>query len=93
MFFKKYFYFFQITLLQSVIFFLFSAFLISILAQTAFLSTPTEYWETRGAAIQEGPVGYTHSGHTYITYSAIASWIPDDYSVGLLTFNGIYLFF
>ncbi|QEE23655.1 family 43 glycosylhydrolase [Rhodanobacter glycinis] len=49
------------------------------------LSTPTEPWETRGKPIQEGPVGYTRNGRTYITYSASASWIPDDYAVGLLT--------
>ena len=49
------------------------------------LSTPTRPWEVRGEPIQEGPVGYTRAGRTYITYSAGASWIADDYSVGLLT--------
>ena len=52
---------------------------------TVRLSAPTEPWEVRGDPIQEGPVGYTRAGRTYITYSAGASWIPDDYSVGLLT--------
>lgn len=51
---------------------------------TVALSTPTRSWETRGKPIQEGPVGYTRAGHTYITYSGSASWIPDDYAVGLL---------
>jgi len=52
---------------------------------TVRLSAPTEQWELRGKPIQEGPVGYTRDGRTYITYSAGASWIPDDYAVGLLT--------
>jgi GH43 family beta-xylosidase len=52
---------------------------------TVFLSTPTEAWETRDKPIQEGPVGYTREGRTYITYSGSASWIPNDYAVGLLT--------
>jgi len=52
---------------------------------TVFLSTPTASWETRTAAIQEGPVGYTYAGQTYITYSASASWVPNDYAVGLLS--------
>lgn len=52
---------------------------------TVFLSAPTEPWEKRGKPIQEGPVGYTRSGRTYITYSASASWISNDYAVGLLT--------
>jgi GH43 family beta-xylosidase len=50
-----------------------------------FLSTPTEAWETRDKPIQEGPVGYTRNGRTYITYSGSASWIADDYAVGLLS--------
>jgi len=49
------------------------------------ISTPTRPWETRGKPIQEGPVGYTRAGRTYITYSGSASWIPDDYAVGLLS--------
>ena len=52
---------------------------------TVYLSTPTQYWETRDAAIQEGPVGYTRNGITYITYSGSASWVANDYAVGLLT--------
>nr|WP_239536146.1 glycoside hydrolase family 43 protein [Dyella kyungheensis] len=52
---------------------------------TVFLSTPTEAWETRDKPIQEGPVGYAREGRTYITYSGSASWIPNDYAVGLLT--------
>ncbi|MEP7187008.1 MAG: glycoside hydrolase family 43 protein [Rhodanobacter sp.] len=53
--------------------------------QTVAISTPTEAWEIRGKPIQEGPVGYTRHGHTYITYSASASWIPNNYAVGMLT--------
>lgn len=52
---------------------------------TAQISTPVEPWETRTAAIQEGPVGFTRQGRTYITYSASASWTTNDYAVGLLT--------
>jgi GH43 family beta-xylosidase len=52
---------------------------------TVRLSAPTRPWELRGKPIQEGPVGYTRDGRTYITYSASAAWIPDDYAVGLLT--------
>lgn len=54
---------------------------------TVFLSTPAESWETRGKPIQEGPVGYTRNGRTYITYSGSASWIANDYAVGLLTLD------
>lgn len=60
---------------------------IKISSATVFLSYPDQYWETRTAAIQEGPVGYTRNGHTYITYSGSASWTTD-YTVGLLTYNG-----
>ncbi|HEY4143519.1 glycoside hydrolase family 43 protein [Pinirhizobacter sp.] len=52
---------------------------------TVLLSTPTEPWETRDKPIQEGPVGYARNGRTYITYSGSASWIPNDYAVGLLS--------
>lgn len=48
------------------------------------ISTPAESWECRGAPIQEGPVGYTRNGITYITYSASSSWLAEDYAVGLL---------
>jgi len=56
-----------------------------VMGPTVRLSAPTEPWEMRGEPIQEGPVGYARDGHTYITYSAGASWVADDYSVGLLT--------
>ncbi len=49
------------------------------------ISTPLESWEIKGAAIQEGPVGYTRNNKTFITYSASSSWLADTYSVGLLT--------
>lgn len=52
-----------------------------------FLSAPTEAWETRDKPIQEGPVGYTRGGRTFITYSGSASWIPNDYAVGLLSLS------
>jgi GH43 family beta-xylosidase len=52
---------------------------------TVQISSPTEPWEVRGASIEEGPVGYVHDGHNYITYSGSASWTANDYSVGLLT--------
>jgi GH43 family beta-xylosidase len=48
------------------------------------ISTPTEPWETRTAAIQEGPAGFTRQGAAYITYSGSASWTANDYAVGLL---------
>jgi len=48
------------------------------------ISTPAESWETRGRPIQEGPVGYVRNGITYMTYSASASWIANDYAVGIL---------
>ncbi|MHB8733713.1 MAG: glycoside hydrolase family 43 protein, partial [Terriglobales bacterium] len=54
-------------------------------SNTVQISTPSQPWELRTAPIQEGPVGYTHNGRTYITYSASASWTDDDYAVGLLT--------
>ncbi len=54
------------------------------LGATVYLSTPTEYWETRGEPIQEGPVGYTYANRTYITYSGSASWISDDYSGNII---------
>ena len=57
---------------------------LSIQEPAVYISAPTEAWETRDAAIQEGPVGYTRAGHTYITYSASASFIAKDYAVGVL---------
>lgn len=52
------------------------------------ISEPTEPWESRGRAIQEGPVGYVRNGRTFITYSGGSSWIPNDYAVGLLSNSG-----
>jgi GH43 family beta-xylosidase len=49
------------------------------------LSSPNRPWELRGDPIEEGPVGYTRGGHTYITYSASASFIANDYAVGVLS--------
>ena len=54
-------------------------------SNTVQISTPTRAWELRTAPIQEGPVGFTHNGRTYITYSASASWTDNDYAVGLLS--------
>ena len=48
------------------------------------ISNPIEAWETRDAAIQEGPIGYSRAGSNFVTYSASASWIPNDYAVGIL---------
>jgi GH43 family beta-xylosidase len=57
-------------------------------ASTAvYLSTPDQSWEERGKPIQEGPVGYSRAGRTYITYSGSASFIADDYAVGLLSLD------
>ena len=58
---------------------------VTVAGPTVYLSTPDQTWETRGKPIQEGPVGYAREGRTYITYSGSASWIPNDYAVGLLT--------
>jgi GH43 family beta-xylosidase len=55
---------------------------------TVRISTPTESWETRTAAVEEGPIGFVHNGVTYITFSGSASWTPNDYSVGVLTNSG-----
>lgn len=53
-------------------------------SSTVRISSPTEAWETRGGAIQEGPVGFLHDGAAYLTYSANASWTTSDYAVGVL---------
>jgi GH43 family beta-xylosidase len=58
---------------------------VTVAGETVYLSTPDQPWEMRDKPIQEGPVGYTRHGRTYITYSGSASWIPNDYAVGLLT--------
>jgi GH43 family beta-xylosidase len=55
---------------------------------TAQISSPTEPWEKRTGAIQEGPVGFVHDGNTYLSYSASASWTPNDYTVGILLNTG-----
>jgi GH43 family beta-xylosidase len=51
---------------------------------TSQISTPTEAWEKRTGLVEEGPVGFVHNGNTYITFSASASWTPNDYNVGVL---------
>jgi len=57
---------------------------LTVSGSTVYLSTPNQYWETRDAAIEEGPVGYTRNGYTYITFSGSASWIANDYAAGIL---------
>ena len=52
---------------------------------TVYISTPDRYWETRTQPVEEGPVGYTRNGNTYITFSSSASWVAADYAVGVLT--------
>jgi GH43 family beta-xylosidase len=51
---------------------------------TSQIASPTQAWETRGGPIEEGPIGFVHDGKTYLTYSASASWTPNDYTVGAL---------
>jgi GH43 family beta-xylosidase len=51
---------------------------------TSLIASPTEAWETRGGPIEEGPIGFVRNGNTYLTYSASASWTPNDYTVGVL---------
>jgi GH43 family beta-xylosidase len=53
-------------------------------SSTVRISSPTEAWETRTGAIQEGPIGFVRNGNTYVTYSASASWTTSDYAVGVL---------
>jgi len=48
------------------------------------IAEPTEPWEMRTAPVEEGPVGYTRHGVTYITYSGSVAYTTD-YTVGLLT--------
>lgn len=50
------------------------------------ISAPTRSWETHGFGVNEGPVGFTHNGKTFITYSASFCGTPN-YAVGLLTNN------
>src|ERR1700730_8827355 len=52
---------------------------------TALISQPTLTWETRhNDPTQEGQVGFTRNGNTYITYSASPYYVWDSYCVGLL---------
>lgn len=51
---------------------------------TSQISVPTESWEKRTGLIEEGPIGFVHNGNTYVTFSASASWTPNDYTVGVL---------
>lgn len=55
---------------------------------TSEISSPTEPWERRTGLIEEGPIGFVHNGDTYLTFSASASWTPNDYSVGVLVSTG-----
>ncbi len=48
------------------------------------ISSPLYPWETSVAPINEGPVTLKHGGHTWIVYSANASW-TNSYCLGLLT--------
>jgi len=48
------------------------------------LSTPTWDWETRGAAINEGPMVIQRDGKTFVVYAGSASW-TNSYDLGLLT--------
>ncbi len=56
-------------------------------AKASVISSPTYAWETRVAPINEGPVVLQHDGHTFLTYSADASW-TNQYCLGLLTLVG-----
>ncbi len=51
------------------------------------ISSPSYPWEKRVAPINEGPVVLQHDGHTFLTYSADASW-TNQYCLGLLTLTG-----
>jgi GH43 family beta-xylosidase len=53
-------------------------------SSTVRVAHPTEAWERRTRPIEEGPVGFTRGGVTYVTYSASASWTTNDYAVGLM---------
>lgn len=58
-------------------------------SERVLLSTPTYYWETKGAppSINEGPTALVHDGKVFIVYSASGSW-TDSYCLGLLTLTG-----
>lgn len=51
------------------------------------ISSPTYTWENSVSPIDEGPVSITHKGHTFIVFSANASW-TNSYCLGLLTLKG-----
>ena len=53
--------------------------------QVVSLSSPTQPWETRNYPTEEGPVGLTHNGVTYIVYSGSFSGSPDSYTEGILS--------
>jgi GH43 family beta-xylosidase len=57
---------------------------LQVASSTVRVATPTEPWEMRTGPIEEGPVGFTRNGVTYLTYSASASWTTNDYTVGVL---------
>ncbi len=51
------------------------------------ISSPTQSWESSGAALNEGPFGFVRNGRGFIVYSASGCW-TDDYCLGLLTLTG-----
>lgn len=51
------------------------------------ISSPTYSWENSVRPIDEGPVSLRHNGHTFIVFSANASW-TNAYCLGLLTLKG-----
>lgn len=55
---------------------------------TTRLASPTEPWETRTGAIEEGPAGFVRNGIAYVTYSASASWTANDYTAGVMVSSG-----
>ena len=44
---------------------------------------PKLNWETKGAALLEGPQVLEHNGRTFLVFSASGSWTPD-YCLGLM---------
>ena len=51
------------------------------------ISFPTQVWENRSLAVQEGPFGFTHNGVDYVLYSCSFSGTADDYCTGMLENN------
>lgn len=51
------------------------------------ISSPTYPWETSVAPINEGPQVLQHNGHTFLIFSANASW-TNSYCLGMLTLTG-----